>query len=51
MFETDSLFNNAATDFVSEDKPWIIRNGLFSYGSSSGENTEQVGSRTVLIVK
>lgn len=51
MFETNSLFNNAASDFVSEDKPWIIRNGLFSYGSSSGENTEQVGSRTVLIVK
>jgi hypothetical protein len=51
LFETNNLFNSSTSNFVSNTAPWLVRNGLFSYDSSSGENSDQVGSRTILTVK
>lgn len=51
LFETNTIFNNSTSNFVTIDKPWLIRNNLFSYNSSSGENSVSIGSRTVLVIK
>lgn len=51
MFETNNIFNNSTFNFINSTTPWLVRNGLFSYDSSTGANDGNIGSRTVLVVK
>lgn len=51
MLETKDVFNSSPSNFVTIEKPWITRNGLFSYDNSTGENNAAIGSRTILSIK
>ena len=51
MIETNNLFNDSLSYFVTQQNPWFVRPILFSYGNSTGENDESIGSRTVLSIK
>lgn len=51
MVETNGLFNNSTANFVLHNKPWVVRDGLFSYNNSSGVGADTIGTRTVLSIK
>ena len=51
LFETNDLFNTSPNDFINENYPWIIRDGLFTYSNSKGDALETRGTRTSLTIK
>jgi len=51
MIETNEIFNNSSSDFVTSSNVWLKRNNLFSYTNTTGEASNNIGSRTILVVK
>lgn len=50
LLET-TKFNELSSNFVTPDNVWFSRNDLFSYNSTTGAANENIGSRTILIIK
>ena len=51
LFETYEIYNKSESNFVTETNIWLVRDNLFSYNSVTGDQGDNYGSRSVLIIK